>query len=317
VPGVRFQWPWLLWGLFLIPAFVVAYLAWNHRRAGYATRFASPAMTPNVLPHAPGWRRHAPALLYLLGLATLMIGLSRPEAALGVPRERATIVLAIDSSRSMEADDVAPNRLEAARSAAQGLVDSLPDRFQIGVVTFADEGKALTRPTTDRVAVRRALASLTSLKRGSGTAIGEGIARALEIGAPASKDKARRAPMVMLLLSDGNNTTGEEPLDVARRARNVDVRIHTIALGASDNPDPNQRPRAPDLDTLRQVADRTGGEFFTAPSGSDLRSVYEDLGSSISTVRRMQEVTVAFVGGALVLLAAGAALSMLWLNRAP
>ena len=314
---MRFQWPWLLWGLLLIPVFVVAYLAWNRGRSRYATRFASPAMAPNVVPRAPGWRRHLPALLYLLGLATLLVGMSRPEAALGVPRDRATIVLAIDSSRSMEADDVAPNRLEAARRAAQGLVDSLPDRFQVGVVTFADEGKALTRPTTDRVAVRRALASLSSLKRKSGTAIGEGIARGLEIGTPAKKGKARKVPMVMLLLSDGNNTTGEEPLDVAGRARRQEVPIHTIALGASENPDPNQRPRPPDLDTLRKVADRTGGDFFTAPSGSDLRGVYEDLGSSISTVRRMQEVTAAFVGGALVLLTAGAALSMLWLNRAP
>ncbi|MBA3431831.1 MAG: VWA domain-containing protein, partial [Actinobacteria bacterium] len=278
---MSFLWPWLLWGLILIPVFVIAYLAWNGRRARYATRFASAAMAPNVLPRPPGWRRHVPVALYLLGLAALLVGLSRPQAALGVPRERATIVFAIDSSRSMEAKDVAPNRLEAARRAAVGLVNSLPDRFQIGVVTFADKGKALTRPTTDRVAVLRALNSLDSLERKSGTAIGEGMARGLEIGAPASSDPGgneSKVPTVMLLLSDGNNTTGREPDVIAERARRQDVRIHSIALGVSGNADPNQRPRPPDVETLQQVAERTGGTFFAAPSGSDLRAVYEDLG---------------------------------------
>jgi Ca-activated chloride channel family protein len=315
VVPLRFLWPFALWDLLLAPAAVAAYLLWQRRRFSYARSFTSREMAPNVVPRAPGWRRHVPAVFYLLGLIALLLGVARPQAALSVPRDRATVVLVIDSSNSMKARDVAPNRLGAARRAAQLFVDQLPERFRVGVVSFASRARILNRPTTDRVAVRRALGSLETRL---GTAIGDGLARALEsTSSPQGGSQRRRPPTVVLLLSDGINTTGEvDPYIAARRARRAKVRVFTITVGDPQRSG-GRSARPPNPALLQQIARITGGEFFSAPSSARLDAVYRNLGSSIATVREQREVTVAFVGAGLVLLAAGAALSTVWFNRLP
>lgn len=312
---MTFQSPPLLWGLLLVPLAAAAYLLYERRRAAYARRWATPHMLPIAATTGPGWRRHVPPLLILLTLATLIVALARPEAALSVPRERATVVLVMDSSRSMRSTDVKPERLAAARRAAETLVDKLPPKFRIAVVGFSRRAQTLTAPTTDRVAVRRALGSL---RVGPGTAIGSGLARGLELSGRAGRgDPATRAPAVLLLLSDGNNTTGVEPSSAARRARELGVAVHAVALGAPAGTATSGGPRPPDFEALRTIAGATRGTFSAAPTAEGLETVYRDLGTRIGTVLERREVTVAFVGASLLLFAAAGALSLLWFRAAP
>jgi Ca-activated chloride channel family protein len=310
---LTFASPTLLWALVLVPAAVGAVVFVERRRRRTATRFTTAGMLPNVAPRGPGWRRYAPTALLLGGLLALLLAVARPEAALSVPRERATVVLAMDASLSMSVTDVAPDRLTAARRAARTFVRDMPARFQVGLVTFARRAQVLSQPTRDRVAIERALASLqeTSL----GTAIGDGLAEALALRPRAS---GRRVPMTVVLLSDGNNTTGEtSPEQATAAARRAGVRVHTIAVGRrpGEPPPGNARGRPADARTLRAIAAGTGGRFFSAPSEGELGDVYRELGSLVSTVRERREVTAAFVGAGAVLLVAAGALSVLWFNR--
>lgn len=318
---MTFKWPAVLWCLLLIPAALAAYVAWQRRRAVEAGRFSTPHMMPNVVPRLPGWRRHLPVVLYLVAVAALIVGVARPQASFEVPRERATVMLIMDTSRSMTATDVEPNRLAAAKAAAEGFVDQIPRQFQVGVVGFAKRARVLTPPTTDRVAVKRALGSLET---SAGTAIGDGLARGLDAGPQGSPiaPSGARPPLVMLLLSDGNNTTGEvDPLVAAQRATTAGVRVYTIALGTSGTPRASQTgaPSVPpvDFEELEDIAETTGGAFFTALTTEGLQTVYRGLGSSISTVQEVREVTVALVGAGLVALIVGSALASLWFNRIP
>lgn len=310
---MTFKWPLLLWLLLLVPLAVLGYALWQRRRTARLMRFASPAMLPNVMPVTPGWRRHVPPVFYALALGLLVVAIARPQAAFSVPRERATVMLVIDTSRSMLARDVDPNRLEAARRAADALLSELPPRFLVGVVGFADRAKTLNRPTTDRVAVRAALASIVTR---SGTAIGEGVASGVEVGREVAQAGNNSAPLVLLLLSDGNNTTGVEPTVAARRARERGIRIHTIALGTTGPPS-GVGPKPPNFEALEQIAEMTGGRFFEAPDGGRLESIYRGLGSEISSAVEHREITSAFVAAGALLLIVGAATAMAWSNRLP
>lgn len=303
---MSFQWPWLLWALSVIPLLALAYVVAQRRRAARARTFARAEMMPNVVTASPRWRRHVPALLYVVALTVLILAAARPQRAMSVPRDRATVVLAMDASRSMEATDVAPNRLIAARRAAGALIDRVPRRFQLGVVSFARTAKVLSRPTTDRVAIDNALEEVET--RG-GTALGDGLLLALETRPPGDD-----VPMVVVLLSDGNATRGADPLDAARRARRRGVRVFTIGFGSVA-----RVGETPPLDdsTLRAMASAAEGRYFEAPTAADLESVYAEIGSDIATVRATREVTTAFMGAGLLLLVAGGALATLWFSRAP
>ena len=317
VVDMRFQWPALLWGVALIPLLCLAYVAGERRRARVSQRFSSPAMLPNVVRAHPGWRRHVPPLLMLLAVAALLVGMARPEAALSVPRERATVVLAIDSSNSMLSADVEPDRLGAARAAARSFLDQVPDTFQIGVVTFGARAQVLSAPTIDRHAVRGAL---DSVEPSRGTLLGDGLARALEAREFVTNEPGQEpAPTVVLLLSDGNDTGSEtSPLQAAQQARDLGIRVHTIALGVGEGIGPNgKRYRAPDVGGLRNIAETTGGRFFATPTARELKDVYDTLGSSLGSVRQHREVTVAFVGGGALLLALSGIASAAWFKRVP
>jgi Ca-activated chloride channel family protein len=334
---VSVQWPGLLWALLLVPVALAAYLLAQRRRSRYTVRFTNLDLLANVVSGTPGWRRHVPPGFYLLALAALLISLARPQAITLVPKEQATIVLVMDVSGSMNATDVQPTRMVSAQRAATTFVEQLPEKFRVGIVSFGKIAETLIRPTTDRAAVYEAI---DSLHAEGATAMGDGIARALDVKRPPTPSStgpgARPAPnppstgndppLIVLLLSDGANTQGRtQPMDAADDARALGVPVFTIALGTDqgmvDVPDEagNLRriPVPPDKLTLRRIAEITRARFFAAPSNRDLKAVYRELGSKVGFVRDHQEVTVVFAATGLLFLVAGAAMSLVWFSRFP
>jgi Ca-activated chloride channel family protein len=337
---VSAEWPGLLWTLLLVPVALAAYLLAQRRRSRYTVRFTNLDLLANVVSAKPGWRRHIPPAFYLLALAALLVSLARPQALTLVPKEQATIVLVMDVSGSMNATDVAPTRLVSSQRAASDFIEQLPEKFRVGIVSFASTAQTLTRPTTDRAAVYDAVESLHAE---GATAMGDGIERALDVKRPptpppsggparpapvprAGQGTGDEAPLVVLLLSDGANTQGRtQPMEAADDAKALGVPVFTIALGTDrgmvDVPDEtgNLRriPVPPDKLTLQRIAEATGGRFYAAPSSGDLKDVYRELGSKIGFVREEQEVTVVFAATGLLFLVAGAAMSLVWFSRFP
>jgi len=270
---------------------------------------------------ASRWR-YLPAALLLLALTTLVAGAARPTARVPVPREQATVMLIVDVSGSMNAEDVEPTRLAAARQAAGRFLDRLPSDFQVGLVTFNGQADVLVQPTIDRVAVREALDSLNA---DGGTAMGDGLEQALaaiqaarRVAGQEEQSPDRAPTAVTLLLSDGANSVGQDPMIQAERARELRVPVYTIALGTPNGVlrrvgplGPTFQPVPPDPETLSRIARTTNGRFFAAPTSQNLNAVYENLGTRIGFRIEQREVTVAFGGVALLLLAlAGAAWSL-------
>jgi Ca-activated chloride channel family protein len=335
---VSAEWPGLLWTLVLVPVALAAYLLAQRRRSRYTVRFTNLDLLANVVSAKPGWRRHVPPAFYLLALAALLVSLARPQAMAMVPKEQATIVLVMDVSGSMNATDVEPTRLVSSQRAATTFIEQLPEKFRVGIVSFASTAQTLTRPTTDRAAVYEAVSSLHAE---GATAMGDGIERALDVKRPPtmpSTDSAARqspappsgsgsdAPLVVLLLSDGANTQGRtQPMEAAADAKALGVPVFTIALGTDggmvDVPDEtgNLRriPVPPDELTLQRIAETTGARFFAAPTARDLKNIYRELGSKIGFVRERQEITVVFAATGLLFLVAGAAMSLVWFSRFP
>jgi Ca-activated chloride channel family protein len=324
---MSFEWPLALLGLALVPLALAGYLLVQRRRMRYAARFTNLDLLANVVDRFPGRRRHLPPALALLALTALVVGVARPQTAVSVPREEATVVLAMDSSGSMTATDVAPDRMTAAREAAGEFVDGLPEDFRVGVVSFSDQADVAVPPSHER---ERVLDALAALRADNGTALGDAIVRSVELGQSSLAEDPSGAedgpPVVVLLLSDGANTTGDyEPGEAAAFAADAGVPVYTVALGTEDGmiqgPDGYGGMRSiavpPDPETLAAVAERTGGQFFDAPTGEDLRAVYDEIGSQVGTVEEQREVTYLFAAAGSVLLLAGAALSALWFNRIP
>lgn len=320
---MSFATPMLLWSLLLIPIVLVAYLIAQRRRIKYAARFTNLDLLTNVVDASPGRRRHLPAALAILSLAALLLALARPQTVVAVPREDATVVLTMDSSFSMSATDVAPTRLEAAQSAASDFLDGLPERFRVGLVSFASSASVLQEPTDDREDVR---ASLNSLDSALGTAIGDAILRSVELAPESTADSTPGEPTFsVLLLSDGANSTGSDPLEAIEVAKEAGIAIYTIALGTqsgtvelTDESGYAQTvPVPPDPETLRQIAEETGGRFFEAPTEADLQAVYDELGSQVAYEQDERELTAAFAGAGAALLLLGGTLSVLWFGRIP
>ena len=332
------EWPGLLWTLVLVPVALAAYLLAQRRRSRYTVRFTNLDLLANVVSAKPGWRRHVPPAFYLLALAALLVSLARPQALALVPKEQATIVLVMDVSGSMNATDVRPTRLVSSQRAATEFIEQLPEKFRVGIVSFASTAQTLTRPTTDRAAAYEAIATLHAE---GATAMGDGIERALDVkrppgsssggASPAAPDppeqsSGREPPLVVLLLSDGANTQGRtQPMEAATDAKELGVPVFTIALGTDqgmvDVPDETgtmrRIPVPPDELTLQRIAEATGARFFAAPTSRELKDVYRELGSKIGFVKEKQEVTVLFSATALLFLVAGASLSLNWFSRFP
>jgi Ca-activated chloride channel homolog len=325
---MSFAWPMALWGLALVALALVAYVVVQRRRKRYVVRFTNLELLENVVAESPRWRRHLPAALTLLALTALVVGIARPQTTVDVPREEATVILAMDSSGSMEATDVTPTRMIAAREAASSFVENLPEGFRVGVVSFSNEADVVVPPTADR---DEALRGLGSLRADNGTALGDAISRSVDLGLTsldeqlaANRDEDK--PLVVLLLSDGANTTGDyEPLEAAQKAADAQVPVYTVALGTDegtvDFPDgfggTRTIPVPPDPQTLAAVAERTGGTFFEAADENALRSVYDEIGSQVGVQQEQREVTALFTAAGAALLLLGGALSALWFGRIP
>jgi Ca-activated chloride channel family protein len=299
---MSFRWPELLWVLLLVPVVVLLWARGERRRRRRAGSFGNPALLPNVLTARPNWRRLLPVACYLLAATVLLLALARPEATAQVPRDRATIMLVMDASRSMLNQDVQPTRLVAARQAADAFLGQVPDRFQVGLISFAAAPRVEALPTTDRQAVRDALAR-TQVR--TGTAVGDAILRALQASHPRDAVNNQRPPTAVLLLTDGDSRSGVAPLAAAEEARREQVPVFTVAVASQPPAD------------LAQVAEMTGGESFTAPTSDQLTAVYRDLGTRLTYVEEKRELTSLFMGGAAVLLLLGAAASIVWFHRLP
>ena len=324
---MTFREPAVLLGLALVPVAMLAYLSMQRRRRRDAAAFGNPALMPNLATGRPGWRRHVPAGLLLLAAAAMVLALARPQHSVAAPQRAATVVLVNDVSGSMRAEDVEPDRLSAAVDSAKVLADKTPDNFRLGLVTFSDYAQQIVAPTTDRGAVSGALERMVA---DGGTAMGDGLARGLQTAqtpVPTEDGKGtRKLPAIIVLLSDGKNTLGvNDPLEIAARAKQAKIPIYAIALGTDDGEVVQQDPFGytqtipvpPDKETLRQIAQLTGGRFFEAVSAKDAEQIYSRIGTRLTSRPEQREVTVAFAGGAFVLLVAGGALSLVWFGRLP
>jgi len=321
---VSFASPLVLLALLVVPFAIARYIAGERARRRRAQAFASPRMMPSVAPAQPRWRRHVPLVLYGVALAILIVAAARPRTTIAVPVEQATVMLVTDVSGSMEAVDVKPSRLSAARDAAATFARGVPHGVRIGVMAFNQHPRTLQPPTADRGAVNAALAQLVS---SGGTATGDALDGALTILERQPGINGRRPPAAIVLLSDGKSTQGEDPLAMAARAARLHIPIYTVALGTPSGTIRVPRPGGasgletrqvpPDPATLRQVALSSRGQAYSAEDAGQLDTVYHRLGSQLGTRDAKREITAGFVGGAVVLLAAAAALSLRWFGRLP
>lgn len=311
-------WPIALLGLLLVPLGVALYVL--RERRGGRQPFASPALLPSVAPRRPGPWRHVPPVLYLVAVILLVVAVARPTATVAVDVEQASVMLVTDRSGSMRSQDVAPDRMAAARRAGVRFLDRTPRQVRIGGLAFNQSVEVLAAPGTDRSSLRRATQSLRG--RGS-TAAGDAMTAALRILRPPGS--GQRTPAAIVLLSDGESVRGRDPVQVAQVARRAGVRVYTIALGTdagtltSRNPDGSTKTERvpPDRTTLRRVAQITGGRYFEAADAATVDAVYERLGSSFAKRREEREMSHAAVGGALGLVLIGAALSLVHVGRLP
>ena len=318
--------PLLLVALVVPVAAFLVYLWIERRPPKGAISFPNLAVLAGVSGRT-SWKRHLVAALILSTIALLCIAVARPRVVVAAPADRATVVLVVDVSVSMNAVDVAPSRLEAAKKAIGSFVDSVPSQVRVGLVSFSDDPVVLASPTTDREQLSDAIASLSP---GYGTAIGDAVARGVDLvqlstgEAGATAGAAKKAGAVVLL-SDGSQTRGVlEPLQGADLARQAGIPVHTIALGTQQGTVTINRggidilvPVPPDRETLARIAEATGGTTFEATDADRLSSVYKQLGSVVTTKKQPREVTSAFVLAAAALLAAGIGLAGLWAPRLP
>jgi Ca-activated chloride channel family protein len=311
--------PERLWLLAAVAALAAAYVIAQRRRSRYAIRFTNLKLLDRVAPKRPGWRRHLPAGLFLAMLALLVAGFARPQAEVQVPRERATVLVAVDVSRSMLADDVAPDRLTAAKAAAREFVTGLPGQFNVGLVGFAGSASVFVPPVTDRQAVGAGIDRLAEGAAGNaGTAIGDAIATSLEsirrLDAQAGEDVP---PARVVVLSDGANTSGQDPDTAARLAVELGIPVDAISFGTPAGVIQGGQAVPVDGQTLQAVAEVTGGNYFEAGNAEELRTAYADIGSSVGYQTEIQDISARFIGTGLVLAVLAALASMFWFARLP
>jgi Ca-activated chloride channel family protein len=342
---VTFERPLLLLTLLVVPLAVGLYVLAERRRMRYAIRFTNLDVLASVT--AGRYRRRfVPLALFLLALAALCIGMARPRHTTLVPRDRATVILVIDVSRSMEAKDVKPNRIAAAAAAVRIFLDRVPDRLQVGLIAFAGDPAVAAPPTTNHDLVRKSLDTIEWFPSYGGTAIGDALAAAVKLGqqavtggngnlasvTTAAPDTQTHGLVSILFLSDGAQTRGTlEPLQGADLAKAAGIPVYTVALGTPNGvldfgagpsgslgPFGGRRvPVPPDPETLRAIAVRTGGQFFAAQSAKSLQAAYSKLGSRLGRKPGQSEITYGFLAAAALLLVAAGVLSALWSPRLP
>jgi len=344
---VSFQWPEALWLGLLLPFLVGVYLYLLKRKKRFALRYSSLALVRDAMT-APTWRRHLPPALMLLALAALIVAVARPSATLTLPSQHETVILAMDVSGSMRATDVKPSRIVAAQEAARAFVAEQPKTTQIGIVSFAATASLVQSPTHSREDLLGAIDRF-SLQRG--TAVGSGILVSLKTifpdvefdlrlsnpRGPAQKsapldpakspDKAAPKPVpagsysgaAIILLTDGQTTTGPDPIESARMAADRGVRVYTVGIGTQGGEiigaeGWSMRVRL-DEESLKTIANLTRAEYFYAGTAADLQKIYQNLNTRIFLEQKETEITALFAAAAAVLAFLSALLSMLWFNR--
>jgi Ca-activated chloride channel family protein len=336
---VSFGHPLLLLALLAIPLAVGVHVLAERRRMRYAVRYTNLDVLAGVAGGSQ-WRRFVAPVVFLLALASLCIAVARPSVHRMLPSERATVILVVDASGSMQARDVKPTRLDAAQAAVRTFLQRVPKRVRVGLVVFAGEPQVAAPPTTDRALLVESVNQIGMFPGFGGTAIGDALAEAVRLGQQAigtggptrnlaSAVAAAPVPgkdlVSILFLSDGKQTRGMlEPLQGASRAKAAGFRVYTVALGTPNgtltrgfNGFSRTIPVPPDPTTLRRIADDTGGEFFAAQTSKALDSAYAKLGSSLGRTPGKTEVTFAFLLGGIGLLLAAGVLSAVFSPRLP
>jgi Ca-activated chloride channel family protein len=338
---MTFLWPEFLWLLLLVPATVALYLVVLRGKKKSAVRFASLSVLREAV--GPAWRRHVPPAMLLLALAMMLAAIARPAAVITLPSSHETVILAIDVSGSMRASDVEPSRIEAAQAAARTFVNEQPRSTRIGIVAFAGSAALVQPPSRNR---REVLAAIDSLQLQHATAVGSGLLVSLKAlfpdvplelprrrmynasaggTAPSADPNFRPVPPgsyaagAIVLLTDGQTTTGPDPVEVARLAAERGVRVFTVGVG-TDNGQIltgegwSMRVRL-DEEPLKAIADLTRAEYFYAGTALDLKKVYQSLRSKIVMEKKETEITALFSAIAAATVLLSATLSLLWFNR--
>ncbi|HVA32066.1 MAG TPA: VWA domain-containing protein [Gaiellaceae bacterium] len=315
---MSFSQPFALVALGAVPLLLVLWIRNERLRRASASRFSTPTLLPNLVPRRPGRLRYVPLTLLLLALTAMIVGVARPHANLSVPRKEATVVLAIDVSRSMTATDVRPSRLDAARAAGDAFLARVPSSYAVALVAFGSRAFLAVPPTTDHALVRQGLSDLTA---GEGTAIGDAILLAARVGQRQRPIEGVVPPTSVLLISDGARDGGlTPPLTAARRAKALHVAVSTVLVGTPNGVVTtrllggySERIRVPPSPgTLQQVARTTGGEFFRARTSAALSDVYRKLATRVGHRTVNREITDFFAGGAIAVLLAAGLLSAFW-----
>ncbi|GAB3758601.1 VWA domain-containing protein [Microlunatus parietis] len=304
-----------LFVLLVIPLLIAGYIFAMMRKNRRGMRFTNTSMLEAVIPKQSQWRRHLAVALSILSLVTLTVAWARPSNKVPVPRERATVVIALDSSLSMQAIDVEPTRLDAAKKAANEFVEQLPDKYNVSIVAFAGSASILVPPTLDHNTVENAI---NGIQLAESTAIGEAIATSMRALRQAPKDPDNPdnvAPGAIVLLSDGTNTAGRAPKQAAAAAAEAEVPVYTIAYGTENgyvDLDGKREPVPVDHALMQEIAQDTRGEYFKAASADQLRQVYENIGSEVGYQDSTVELTSRFAGYGLLfaVLAALGAISL-------
>lgn len=346
---MSFLWPRMLFLLAAVPLLVALYILLLRRRRKRAVRYGSLGTIKAAAARVSPIKRHLPAGLLLLSIAMLLASLGRPHTYLTLPIQRGTVILAMDISGSMRATDVRPNRLEASQTAARAFVEAQPRDIRIGVVAFAGTSSVVQAPTFDREEI---FESIDRFQFQQGTAVGSGLLTSLmtvyegselqiEILPPDGSSRDRRNPFgmirdieasgyvpaepgsyesaVVILLTDGQTTTGPDPIQAADLAGDLGVRVYTVGLGTEEGSIISffgRRMRVQlDEETLEEIADRSRGAYFRADSESGLTEIYQSIGTQLTEERERTEVTFAFAALAALLAIAGASLSLLWFGR--
>ncbi|MFH1032414.1 MAG: VWA domain-containing protein [Chloroflexota bacterium] len=336
---MRFLWIDMLWLLLLVPVLVALYLIILRRRQKYALRFSSLSIIKEALGNKPGFRRHVPPILFLIGLTVMVVALARPVATITLPSQEGTIILTFDVSGSMRAEDVKPTRLEAAKTAAREFVEKQPSAVRIGIVSFSEFAAIVQAPTKDHQAIQDAINRLAPQRR---TAIGKGILTSLD--AIFEKDTAKQENLhgdyltpstpeptivpvpvgsytsaVIILLSDGQSNTGPHPLDNIQQAANRGVRVYTVGLGTPDGTVLRTEGFAIrvrlDEETLKNIALQTGGQYSKAESETDLSNIYKNLSTQLVFETEQTELTALVTALAAIFVLVAGILSMLWFHR--
>ena len=334
---MSFTWPAMLWFLLVIPLLVMLYFRIQQRRKLFAIRYGNLGLV-QAAGRSPGFRRHIPAIYFLVGLGILLLALARPQMEISLPRIENTVILAFDVSGSMAADDLSPTRMEAAKSVTRDFVLRQPASTQIGIVAFSDSGISVQPPTKDQAAI---LASLERLEPQRGTSIGNGILVSLDVIArqlgqepedsqdfptellPASSPvpAGTYTSAIIVLVTDGENTTNPDPLAAAQKAAERGVRIHTVGVGSPTGAilevDGFTVFTQLDEATLQQISAMTDGVYYNAASEEDLRAVYEKIEPQLIIKREQTEVTAILAGVSILLLLIGGFYSLFWFGRIP